>query len=228
MKNRTIQLLKPIVFLVCLLPFVLLLRSFVAQNLGADPVATITQVTGSWALYLLLVSLAVTPVRRLSSKLAWLIRFRRMLGLFAFFYATLHLATYVFLFSGFDIATACSALQHGQWAVVVQQWKIVWPIMVADAKQRTFIQIGLIAWIMLLALALTSPQWVMRRMGGKPWQRLHRAVYLAAVLAVLHYWWIVKSGVLEPWKVTAVLVLLLGARVVWTVQKKRAATKSAI
>jgi sulfoxide reductase heme-binding subunit YedZ len=233
MTTSTIKLLKLPVFFLCLIPFLLLLLRFWqtqrgnAEALGADPVATITHFTGQWALYMLLGSLTVTPLRRLIQPLAWLIRFRRMLGLFAFFYATLHLATYVFLFSGFDLAAAIGNLQQHHVHAVADQWRAIWPIMVEDVQKRRFIQVGLLAWFILLLLALTSPQWVMRKMGGKPWQTLHRTVYGAGGLAVLHYWWIVKKGVLEPWKVTAVLVVLLGIRIVWSLQKRFQAPKKA-
>ena len=221
MKNQTIRLLKPIVFLLCLVPAAVLYYRFQTDNLGADPVATITHFTGDWAMYMLLGSLAITPVRRLSSKLGWLVRFRRMIGLFAFFYATLHLATYVFLFSGFDVAAAMASLRQHDLHALKEQWLAVWPGMVDDAIKRRFIQVGLIAWTILLALAVTSPQWIMRKMGGKRWQLLHRAVYVAAGLAIIHYWWLVKRGVTTPWRVTAVLVVVLLARVAWSWKNKR-------
>lgn len=227
MSNRTIRIIKPFIFLLCLVPFFYLAQHFRNEDLGADPVATITHFTGHWAMYMLLASLAITPIRRLSSKLGWLVRFRRMLGLYAFFYATLHLATYVFLFSGFDIVTAFDALKHGDIHTVAQQWRDVWPHMLDDAKKRPFVQIGLLAWCILLALALTSPQRIMRWMGGKRWQTLHRTVYGAAALAVIHYWMVVKTGVLEPWKVTAVLVILLLARVIWQIRKQMLSRRSA-
>lgn len=220
MSNRNVRILKVVVFLVCLLPFFVLLKRFQAQDLGADPVATITHFTGDWALWMLLCSLAITPVRRISAKLGWLIRFRRMIGLFAFFYATLHLLTYVLLFSGFDIAGAIDALKHHDLHTVANEWRAVWPVMLDDAKERPFVQVGLLAWAILLALAVTSPQFVLRAMGGKTWQTLHRTVYGAAGLAVVHYWATVKTGVLTPWKVTAVLAILLGARLVWSVRKR--------
>jgi|SRR5882757_4868578 len=221
MKNQTIRLLKPIVFLLCLIPAVVLYHRFQTDNLGVDPVATITHFTGDWAMYMLLGTLAITPVRRISSKLGWLVRFRRMTGLFAFFYATLHLATYVFLFSGFDVVSAMASLRQHDLHALKEQWLAVWPGMVDDAIKRRFIQVGLFAWTILLALAVTSPQWIMRKMGGKRWQVLHRMVYVAAGLAVIHYWWLVKKGVTTPWRVTAVLVVVLLARVIWSWRNKR-------
>jgi sulfoxide reductase heme-binding subunit YedZ len=225
MSNRTIKILKPFIFLLALVPFFGIVWSFQTGNLGADPVQTITHWTGEWAMYTLLASLAITPIRRLSPKLAWLIRFRRMLGLFAFFYATLHLLTYVLLFSGFDLAGALDAARHGQFHVLREDWTAVWPTMVEDVQKRRFIQVGLASYVILLALALSSPQVIMRRMGGKPWQTLHRTVYIAAFFAVIHYWWLVKKGVLAPWKDTAVLLVLLLARPAYTWLKRKPAAR---
>jgi sulfoxide reductase heme-binding subunit YedZ len=184
--------------------------------LEADPVNTITHFTGNWAVYMLLTSLAVTPVRRLHPELAKLIRFRRMLGLYAFFYATLHLATYIFLFSGYDVPTVLAGLKAGHPGMVVEQWKLIWPTVLDDLVKRRFIQVGLLAWVILFALAVTSPAFMLRWMGGKNWQRLHRLVYVAAIAGVIHFWWLVKTGVRTPWKDTAVLALLLLARLIWT------------
>jgi sulfoxide reductase heme-binding subunit YedZ len=100
------------------------------------------------------------------------------------------------------------------------QLKLIWPRMLDDVEKRPFIQVGLFAWVILLTLAATSPQRVLRAMGGKSWQRLHRAIYLAGIAAVVHYWWLVKTGVRTPWKVTAVLVVFLLARVVYSVMKR--------
>jgi sulfoxide reductase heme-binding subunit YedZ len=221
MSTRFIRILKPVIFLLALVPFFGMVWSFRADTLGADPVQTLTHWTGDWTMYMLLASLAITPIRRLSPTLAWLIRCRRMIGLFAFFYGTLHLLTYVFLFSGFDLPDALAALRHGQFYLVSEQWRTVWPIMMDDVAKRRFIQVGLLAYAILLALAVTSPQWMLRAMGGKPWQTLHRTVYAAAVLGVLHYWWLVKKGVMSPAKVTVVLGVLLLARLTYFVWKKR-------
>ena len=189
----------------------------------ADPVNYITHQTGYWALFLLMASLAVTPVRRLHPRLANLIRFRRLLGLYAFFYATLHLATYVFLFSGYDVPTVWAGLKGGHFSVVSEQWKLVWPTVLDDLKKRRFIQVGLFAWALLFLLAITSPAFVMRWMGGKAWRRLHYAVYVAGMAGCIHYWWLVKKGVKEPMPFTLVLTVLLLARVFWSVKGKVAA-----
>ena len=220
MTTKTVRILKPVVFLLSLLPFALLLQRFRAGNLGSDPVQFITHFTGNWTIWFLLISLTITPLRRLHTSLGALVRFRRMLGLFAFFYATLHLATYVFLFSGFDLPGALTSLRQHDLAALKLQWLAVWPTMVDDVEKRRFIQVGLASYVILLALAITSPQSVMRRMGGKPWQALHRLVYVAAIFGVIHYWWLVKKGVLEPWRDTAVLAVLLLARPAYTLIKK--------
>ncbi len=228
MPNRVIRILKVIVFLLALVPFAGMVWSARTGNLGADPVQSLTHWTGDWTIWMLLVSLAITPVRRLSPKLAWLIRFRRMLGLFAFFYATLHLCTYLFLFSGFDLPDAFTSLKQGDFHAIADQWAAVWPTMLEDIEKRRFIQVGLLAYAILLALALTSPQWVLRSMGGKPWQTLHRTVYAAAVLGVIHYWWLVKKSVMRPSKDTIVLAVLLLARPAYTLLKKKAAPRVAV
>jgi sulfoxide reductase heme-binding subunit YedZ len=222
MSKRSIVVLKAVVHLLCLAPFAWLLHLFTSNSLAnyADPINYITHFTGDWTLYLLFASLAITPIRRLSNKIAWLIRFRRLLGLYAFFYATLHLATYVFLFSGYDVTTALAGLRAGHPGELVTQWKIIWPRMVDDALKRRFIQVGLFAWIILLALACTSPAFIMRAMGGKNWQRLHRLIYVAAIAGIIHYWWQVKAGNLAPWKDTVVLTLLLLARLVYALIKR--------
>jgi sulfoxide reductase heme-binding subunit YedZ len=217
---------KVAVHLVCLLPFLRLMEQYRSGALAllADPVNWITHFTGYWALFLLLVSLAVTPVRRLHPRLSNLIRFRRMLGLYAFFYATLHLATYVFLFSGYDLPTVVASVRAGHIGAVVDEWKVVWPTILDDLMKRRFIQVGLFAWVLLAALAATSPAFMLRWMGGKNWQRLHRLVYVAAIAGCVHYWWLVKTGNREPLPMTLVLVVLLLARVVWTLVKRRKPT----
>jgi methionine sulfoxide reductase heme-binding subunit len=229
MSKRAILAIKTLTHALCLLPFAWLLHFYTsgALALNADPVNYITHFTGNWAVYTLLASLAITPVRRLSLRLGWLIRLRRLLGLYAFFYATLHLATYIFLFSGYDLPTALTGLRTGHPGEVVTQWKLIWPRMVDDVLKRRFIQVGLLAWLIFLALACTSPSFIMRAMGGKNWQRLHRLVYLAATFAVIHFWWLVKTGVRTPWKDTAVLTILLLARLAYTTLqrlKKRSLT----
>ena len=225
MPNRAIPLVKIVVHLLCLVPLLALLEQFRTGALlqQADPVNYITHATGDWALWLLLVSLAVTPVRRLHAKLSNVIRFRRLLGLYAFFYATLHLATYIFLFSGYDWQAAVTGLRAGHPTAVWRQWVAIWPDVLNDLEKRRFLQVGLLAWVLLLALALTSPTAVLRRMGGKNWQRVHRLVYVAAIAACVHYWWLVKHGVRRPLPDTLVLAALLLARIAWVLWKRRRA-----
>ena len=222
MSKRAIILLKTIAHLLCLAPFVYLLRFYQsgALELNPDPVAYITHFTGDWALWMLLGSLAVTPLRRISSRVAWLIRFRRLIGLYAFFYASLHLATYIFLFSGYDLPTVITGIRSGHPGIILTEWKQVWPTIWDDVLKRRFIQVGFLAWLILLSLAVTSPSFIMRAMGGKSWQRLHRLVYVAGICGVIHYWWLVKSGVLTPWKVTAGLTVLLLVRIAYSAMKR--------
>lgn len=186
MPNRWIVFLKVLVHIACLAPVAWLVWHLVENNLGPDPTAAVTFFTGRGTLRLLMLSLAITPVRRIIPRLSWLIRFRRMLGLYSFFYACLHLTTYVALYAGFS-----------------------WTTMVDDISQRRFITAGVVAWLLLLPLALTSTTWSIRKLGGKRWQALHRLVYLAAIAGVVHYWWGVKQGVRTPMTITLVLTVLL-------------------
>ena len=222
MSKRAITLLKVLIHLLCLAPLAWLWHFYASGGLAlnADPVNYITHFTGDWTLYILFCSLAITPIRRLATSLGFLIRFRRLIGLYAFFYATLHLSTYIFLFSGYDVATALAGLRSGHPGAIVTQWKLIWPGMVDDILKRRFIQVGLFAWLLLFALACTSPAFIMRAMGGKNWQRLHRLVYLAACAGVIHFWWLVKKGNNAPWKVTVLLTILLLARIAYTVMKR--------
>jgi sulfoxide reductase heme-binding subunit YedZ len=207
MPNRLIVALKVLVHIACLAPFLLLARHTyhdlshpeLPSLLGPDPTATLSHGTGFPAIRILVISLAITPVRRLSKRLGWLIRFRRMLGLYAFFYASLHLAVYLKLYANLE-----------------------WPTIVGDLTKRRYIIAGFSAWLLLLPLALTSTKWSIGRLG-KGWQKLHRLVYVAASLAVVHYWWIVKKGVLEPLPMTILLTVLLLARPVrsWMESRRR-------
>src|SRR5215469_10092321 len=179
MPRSAILALKTLVHILCLTPFFYLLRFYQsgALALNPDPVNYITHFTGDWAIWMLLSSLAITPLRHLSTRISLLIRFRRLLGLYAFFYASLHLATYVFLFSGYDLPTAFNSIRAGHPGELITQWKAVWPTILDDIRKRRFIQVGFTAWCILLALAATSPAFIMRAMGGKRWQLLHRLVY---------------------------------------------------
>jgi sulfoxide reductase heme-binding subunit YedZ len=206
MTRRTLILLKTLTWLACLAPLGWLVWGAITNNLGADQIHTITFATGRTTLRLLLISLAITPLRRLSPRLSWLIKFRRLLGLFAFFYATLHMMTWVALYAGFDPQT-----------------------MAADILKRRYITAGIAAWLLLLPLAATSTNWSIRKLGGKNWNRLHRLVYLAATAGIIHYWWQVKSGVLTPIGVTLILAALLLSRPIlaWRQRRRSRATVAA-
>jgi sulfoxide reductase heme-binding subunit YedZ len=180
----------------------------------------ITHQTGYWTLFLLIATLAVTPVRRLHPRFGNLVRFRRLLGLYSFFYASLHLSTYLFLFSGYDLPTVWAGLKKGHLGSIVDEWKVVWPTISDDIKKRRFIQVGFFAWCLLLVLAVTSPAFVMRAMGGKAWRRVHWLIYVAGFAGITHYWWLVKKGVMAPLPFTVVFFALLAARVFWWVKGK--------
>ena len=200
MKRSTRITLKALTWLACLSPAALLTLEAVTNTLGPDPTANIELTTGYNTLLLLILSLAVTPVRSLSPRLSWLIQFRRLLGLFAFFYGTIHMLTYVALYSNFDVRE-----------------------MIDDIQKRRFITAGVSAWLLLLPLAATSTTWSIRKLGGKNWNRLHKLVYVAAVCGVLHYWWQLKPGVLSPLRLTVALTLLLVARPVIALLERRKA-----
>lgn len=172
----------------------------VNNTLGADPTAHIELTTGYTTLMLLTIGLGITPVRKLAPRLSWMIKFRRLLGLFAFFYATVHVLAYVALYAGFNVQA-----------------------MIDDIAKRRFITMGLAAYVLLVPLALTSTNWAIRKLGGKRWGTLHKLVYVAAICGVIHYWWQVKTGVLLPLPFTIALILLLGARplLTWMQRKKR-------
>lgn len=189
MSNRVVILLKVLVHIACLAPVAWLVARGFQNNLGPDPTHTVTFFTGHGTLRLLVITLAISPIRKLVPKLGWIIRFRRMLGLYAFFYGCLHLMTYVWLYAGFS-----------------------WAAMVDDISQRRFITAGLAAWVLMLPLALTSTAWSIRKLGGRNWKRLHWLVYLAAIAGVVHYWWGVKQGDRTPMEITVALAVVLAVR----------------
>ena len=180
------------VFSACLIPLAMLAWDTITDQLGANPIEAITRQTGTWTLRFLLISLAVTPARRLAG---WnsVIRFRRMLGLFAFFYASLHFLTYIWL---------------DQFFVVEDIAK--------DVIERPFITVGFLGFAMLIPLAVTSTAKMIKRLGGKRWQLLHRLVYASAVAGVMHYLWLVKADVQLPLIYGSLLAVLLGYRL-WAV-----------
>jgi sulfoxide reductase heme-binding subunit YedZ len=195
---------KPFVFAACLLPLVLVAVDVYAQTLGTDPVARLEHRTGLWALRLLLITLAITPLRRVTG-INKLVRFRRMLGLFAFFYATVHLTIYL-------------AIDLGGF----------WTQLFGEIAKRPYITVGFTAWLLLVPLAVTSPRAMVRRLGRR-WQPLHRLVYVAALCAVLHFLWLVKSGqkiaVREPLVYLAIFIGLMAMRLPWRWPRRTAATR---
>lgn len=202
MKRPVLIALKVLTWIACLVPLARLVYG-AETNAFPDPTAAIAFATGATTLNLLAITLAITPVRKLIPKLGWLIRFRRLLGLFAFFYGTLHLATYVALYAGFSVQT-----------------------MIDDVTKRKFIFMGLAAWLLMLPLAFTSTNWAIRKLGGKNWSRLHKLIYAAAVCGVIHYWWQVKPGVLAPMSITLIVAALLLARpllALWARRRKATA-----
>lgn len=182
------RLFKPSIFLLLSLPFVYLVYAVVNNQLGANPIEAITHYTGEWALRILLLSLAMTPLRMVLKK-PWPIRLRRMVGLFAFFYVLLHLLTYTVLDQQFDFAS-----------------------IVADVFNRPYITAGFVAFLVLVPLALTSTKGMMKRLG-KRWQSLHKMVYLAAIASVVHYLWLTKGFQIEPIVYLAVFIALMLFRV---------------
>ena len=178
-----------------LVPAAALVYGFLTDDLTANPIDYITDTTGTTALVLLMTSLAVTPLRRLTGRNE-LIRLRRMLGLFAFFYACLHLSTWLVLDWFFDVES-----------------------MAADLVERPFITMGMITFLLLLPLAATSTAGMIRRLG-KRWQTLHRLVYVAGVTAVIHFWWVVKADFTEPRFFALALSVLLGFRAWWTLRTR--------
>jgi sulfoxide reductase heme-binding subunit YedZ len=187
---------KPLVFVLCLLPLAQLVWDAVHGTLGTDPVARLEHRSGDWALRLLLATLAVTPLRRLGG---WhkIVRFRRMLGLFAFFYVSVHLTIYL-------------AIDLGGF----------WSQLLGEIVKRPYITVGFAAWLLLIPLALTSTQGAMRRLG-RNWQRLHRLAYLIALLGVLHYLWLVKADHREPALYLAVWIVLMLARLPLKMRERR-------
>ena len=186
------------VFLLCLVPLGILVWQALTANLGANPVEFIQHATGDWTLRFLVFTLCITPLRKLL-KLPDLIRFRRMLGLFAFFYACLHFLTYLGPDQSFDLAAI---------------WK--------DIAKRPFITVGFAAFVLLIPLAITSTAAWIRRLGGRRWQMLHRAIYISAICGVIHYYWLVKSAVLRPLTYGAIVAVLLLWRVGdWFIRRGR-------
>jgi sulfoxide reductase heme-binding subunit YedZ len=179
---------KVVVFILCLVPLGMLVLRAVQGNLTANPIEFITHATGDWTLRFLVITLAITPLRKIL-RLPQLIRFRRMFGLFAFFYACLHFSTWIGLDKFFD-------------------WTEMWK----DVQKRRFITVGFTGFVLMIPLAITSTAGWIRRLGGKRWQVLHRAIYLSAIAGVIHYYWLVKSDVRKPLQYAAMVGVLLAWR----------------
>lgn len=180
---------KVVLFLICLVPFAVLLWKIIQNNLGANPVQFVEHWTGNWTLRFLIFTLCITPLRKLL-RTPQLIRFRRMLGLFAFFYACLHFSTWIGIDRFFNLS---------------QMW--------ADVEKRRFITVGFAGFVLLIPLAVTSTAGWIRRLGGKRWQMLHRAIYASAIAGVIHYIWLVKSDERKPLEYAAIV----GALLLWRV-----------
>ncbi len=193
-----------LVFLLSLLPLGRLITLGLGDGLGANPVEFVTRSTGTWTLVFLCVTLSITPLRWLTGQ-TWLIRLRRLLGLYAFFYGMLHFTTWVWFDQWFDVLA-----------------------MLRDIAKRPFITVGFLAWLAMVPLALTSNGWAMRRLGRR-WQALHRLVYAIAALGVLHYWWhkAGKNDLAEPAVYAVVVGVLLAARAVHWLRRRRARPSSA-
>ncbi len=194
-----ISRIKAAVFLVCLFPLALLIWRGIQGHLTANPIEFISHTTGWWTLTFLMITLSVTPLRRWL-EMPWLLRLRRMLGLYAFFYACLHFLTWLVLDQFFD-----------------------WNAIVKDVIKRPYITVGFTAFLLLLPLAATSTNAMVRRLGAKRWQALHRAVYVIATLGVVHFLWLVKKDIREPALFGAVLAVLLGVRLFFYLRRRATA-----
>jgi methionine sulfoxide reductase heme-binding subunit len=201
MPRRFIILLKVLVWALCLSPVSLLVWKATHDELGANPLSEVTLSTGHWTLYLLLTTLAISPLRKVSG-LNWLIRFRRMVGLFAFFYGCLHLMTYLWFDKFFDIHE-----------------------IVKDVYKRPFITAGFTAWCLMAPLAFTSTAASIRRLGGKRWQYLHRLIYASATAGVVHFWWLVKRDLTRPEIMASILAALLAFRIVDRIASRKPAAQ---
>jgi methionine sulfoxide reductase heme-binding subunit len=189
--------LKPPVFLLCLVPAARLVWQGLHAGLGANPVEYVQHATGDWTLRFLCITLAITPLRKLTGH-PWLIKFRRMFGLFAFFYVSLHFLTYIWPDQQFDFAG-----------------------MLKDVAKRPFITMGFTGFVLMIPLAITSTKGMIRRLGGKRWQQLHRLIYVSAVAGVIHYYWLVKSDVRLPLLYAGIVGVLLVYRMIIAVNNRK-------
>jgi sulfoxide reductase heme-binding subunit YedZ len=195
--EKTLFFLKTALFLLSLVPLVRLLIGGLTDGLGANPIEKITRSTGYWTLVFLMLTLSITPLRKLTGWNAWM-RTRRMIGLFAFFYASLHFSTYLVLDQFFD-----------------------WDNIAKDIIKRPYITVGFLSFVLLVPLAVTSNNALIKKMGGKRWRWLHRLIYLTAIGGVVHYAWLVKKDLTNPATFAVVLAVLFGFRVVSWLNAKR-------
>jgi sulfoxide reductase heme-binding subunit YedZ len=197
LSDHQLAAVKAALFLLCLVPLARLGWDAWHNALGPNPIEAIQRGLGLWTLNFLVITLCVTPLRRYSGW-AWLMRLRRMLGLYAFFYAALHFASYLWLDQFFD-----------------------WNEIGRDILKRPFITVGFAAFVLLIPLAATSNRHALRRLGGRRWQALHRSIYPIAILAVIHYWWLVKRDVATPALYAIAVLALLGLRALWRDRERR-------
>jgi sulfoxide reductase heme-binding subunit YedZ len=208
MSSRVLRfVVKPLVFVAALGPVAWLTWAALTGHLSVNPLSDLTNETGLWALRFLCITLAITPLRRLTGW-HWIVRFRRMMGLYAFFYGTLHFLVYVIAdrFAGLDFPDG------------IVSWTTVRNLAMSvgeDIYKRPFITIGFTSLMLMLPLAITSTAGWIRRLGGRRWQTLHRLAYAAAITAVVHYYWLVKADVSSPITYATIVALLLGLRVYW-------------
>lgn len=195
---------KVVLFLICLVPLGILIWEAFTSRLGANPTQFMEHATGDWTLRFVAITLCITPFRRLL-KLPQLIRFRRMLGLFAFFYGCCHFAIYLTFDQVFDL--------HG---------------ILADIAKRRYITVGFTGFVLMIPLAITSTAGWIRRLGGRRWALLHRAIYVTAIAGVIHFWWLVKSDIHVPLQYAAAMAILLGWRTFDHYAKRRRAAPAAV
>ena len=201
---KEIKFYKSVVFINSLVPLALMIWDWYRGKLGANPVEFLTRTTGMLTLIFLLISLAVTPLRKITS-VQWLIQFRRMLGLYAFFYGFLHLLTYIWFDRTFNLKST-----------------------IEDIYARPFIAVGMLSFFLMVPLAVTSTKGWIKRLGGKRWARLHKLVYISAIGGVVHFWMLVKSDTSMPIRFAFALALLLGARLFIRNLKQKAPARTLI
>lgn len=195
--NTTVQRIKWLLILLGMLPLVRLIVGYYFDKLGANPIELITRSTGTWTLVGLAITLSITPLRKLLNW-PWLVRLRRTAGLLAFFYACLHFTTYIWFDRFFDVDD-----------------------IIKDIIKRPFITVGFAAFVLLIPLAVTSNNAIIKKLGAKLWQRIHYLVYLIATLAVIHYWWLVKKDLTQPIIYATVFALLFALRIIWKLKAPR-------